>query len=639
MKTYHGLALAGWLMGMGLSAATPWLELTPGVTQRGAIPTHWELDLRRTDAPAAQALATGVSSRLYGTGEPGLTMPLTLRVQIAQPGVFACLVQAASAGGAVLEVAVDERTVGRQEWPAAAQTQQVNGVFWTPLTSGEHRLRLRAVAGVVVIPRYWLAAAETALPAVAPHTPLQVEPARLRVDGYRGIWFTLGQFYGKGDDGRPYKASKTPVFPYGDKYSGGLGTYTSSHCPMAVYAPAVGKTFFVYGGTTSVEQRHLLCMASWYDHATGRVPQPTVVHDKAGVNDPHDNPSLAIDDQGYLWVFVSGRGRVRPGFKYRSRTPYSTDAFERIGEEEMTYPQPHWLRGRGFLHLFTKYTGVRELYWETSPDGVTWSEDHKLAGIREPGHRRGGHYQVSCQREGRVGTFFNRHPDGNVDRRTDLYYLETADLGQTWTTVDGRTVQTPLTEVASAARIQDYAALGRNVYLCDADFAVTGQPVVLYVTSRGAEPGPPNDPREWCVCRWTGSAWETSAIAPADHNYDMGSLYLDADVWRLIAPTDPGPQPYHAGGEMVLWESADKGRTWRRVAALTAGSETNHTYARRPLGATAPFLAFWADGDPTRLTPSRLYISDGSGRHVWRLPYEMAGPEASLELQAAPPGP
>lgn len=41
-----------------------------------------------------------------------------------------------------------------------------------------------------------------------------------RVDGYRGIWFTIGQ--ARSD--------------YGDKYSGGLGTYTMKHIPMAVYS-------------------------------------------------------------------------------------------------------------------------------------------------------------------------------------------------------------------------------------------------------------------------------------------------------------------------------------------------------------------------------------------------------------------
>ncbi len=71
------------------------------------------------------------------------------------------------------------------------------------------------------------------------------DTVKLKDDGYRGIWFTLGQFtdtpYGKGKWDR--------FWDYGDKYSGGLGTYTAKHVPIAVYAPEVNKTFFCYGGS------------------------------------------------------------------------------------------------------------------------------------------------------------------------------------------------------------------------------------------------------------------------------------------------------------------------------------------------------------------------------------------------------
>lgn len=193
----------------------------------------------------------------------------------------------------------------------------------------------------------------------------QAEPLvtpNVRCAGYQGIWFSLGQ-----------------VGDYGDKYSGGLGTYTAKHRPVAIHAPQVNKTFFVYGGAKEGEQ-YLLNMIGYYDHATGLVPQPVVVHDKQGVYDPHDNSTLAIDGDGHIWVFVSGRGRGRPGFKYRSRKPYDIDAFEQISEEEFTYPQPVWIEGCGFLHCFTKYTNGRELYWNTRRTGAP---GHKTGSSRE----------------------------------------------------------------------------------------------------------------------------------------------------------------------------------------------------------------------------------------------------------------
>ncbi len=445
-----------------------------------------------------------------------------------------------------------------------------------------------------------------------------------KVDGYRGIWFSLGQFYGKGKDGKDYaKVSRKPTFPYGDKYSGGLGTYTAKHTPLAIYCAEVEKTFFVYGGTTESDQRHLLCMISYYDHQNHRVPRPVVVHDKQGVDDPHDNPSLAIDDAGYLWVFVSGRGRARPGFKYRSTEPFSIDQFELISEEEFTYPQPHFVPNHGFLHLFTKYTGVRELYWERGKNGNNWSDDAKLAGIREKGDSRGGHYQTSARKGNRVGTFFNRHPNGDVDHRTDLYYVQTEDLGATWTDVTGVNLDTPIVDVDSSARVIDYASQHLNVYLKDMQFGPHGYPALLYVTSPGHEPGPPNDPRQFRLTRWDGNRWKTSVICNTDHNYDMGSLYINDGSWKVFIPSTPGRQPYHGGGEITIWASRDSGESWKKTRQVTQQSTSNHNYARRPINAADPFYVFWADGDPTQISRSSLYFSDSSGMRVWRLPYNM----------------
>ncbi|MEK6478051.1 BNR-4 repeat-containing protein [Catalinimonas sp. 4WD22] len=436
-----------------------------------------------------------------------------------------------------------------------------------------------------------------------------------KMDGYKGIWFTLNQFY-----------------EYGDKYSGGLGTYTAKHIPLSVYAPKVDKTFFVYGGTTAEKDRYLLCMIGSYDHSTGMVSKPTIVHDKGGVDDPHDNPSLSIDEEGYLWVFVSGRGTSRPGFKYKSTAPYSIGGFEQVSEEEMTYPQPWYIPGKGFLHLFTKYSGVRELYYESSPDGVNWTDDRKLSGIREGEDEKGGHYQMSNRLGHKVVTFFNWHPNGNVDKRTNLYYLQTTDLGETWTTVDGNEVQLPLSELENAARVRDYYSQEKNVYLKDVNFDGEGNPVGLYITSGGHEPGPSNDPREWHVVHWTGSTWEDYVLGISDHNYDMGSIFINDRDWSVVAPTENSPQLYGGGGEVVIWKSNDQGKSWTKANQVTEDSERNHNYVRRVVNCKDPFLYFWADGNPDTLSISKMYFGDSQGNY-WQLPYEMESDEAKpLEM-------
>jgi len=423
-------------------------------------------------------------------------------------------------------------------------------------------------------------------------------------DGYKAIWFTLGQFY-----------------DYGDKYSGGLGTYTADHLPVAIYAPEVKKTFFIYGGTTGADKRHLLIMVSYYDHATHTVPKPVMVHDKEGVDDPHDNGVLSIDDQGYIWVFVSGRMQRRPGFIYRSKKPYSIESFERLREAEMTYPQPWWIKGKGFLYLFTKYTNGRELYWSTSPDGKTWAPDQKLAGL-------GGHYQVTNMYGGKLVSVFNYHPGGNVDKRTNIYAVQSADMGKTWTTVDGKVLKTPLSDIHNDALIRDYESEHKLVYINDINFDSKGNPVILAIISNDFRPGPGGDPREWMIIHWKGGKWNFHKVCESTHNYDMGSLYIEKNTWKIIGPTEPGPQHYGAGGEIALWTSNDEGVTWKKIRDLTSGSVRNNSYVRRPLNPNDDFYAYWADGDADKLSESHLYFANKNGDKVWELPYDMKDDKA-----------
>lgn len=420
-----------------------------------------------------------------------------------------------------------------------------------------------------------------------------------KADGYKGIWFTLGQFS-----------------EYGDKYSGGLGTYTANHIPIAIYSKEVNKTFFTYGGTTSKDERHLLIMISYFDHKTHTVPKPVIVYDKMEVNDPHDNASLSIDSKGFIWVFVSGRAKIRPGLLFKSSKPFDIEAFEQIKTGEMTYPQPWWVEGHGFLYLFTKYTNGRELYWSTSKDGINWATDQKLAGM-------GGHYQITNMLGNRLVSVFNYHPGGNVDKRTNIYLTQTEDLGHTWKTIDGKMLKTPLADIKSEALVHDYAGEGKLVYLNDLNFDKEGNPVILAIISKDYRPGPQGDPREWTILHHKNGLWNIHKVCTSTHNYDMGSLYIEGNLWRIIGPTETGPQKYGAGGEMALWESTDEGKSWQKIRNLTQNSQLNHSYARRPLKANDEFYSFWADGNPDKLSESRLYFSDWTGKEVWQLPYIM----------------
>ena len=68
----------------------------------------------------------------------------------------------------------------------------------------------------------------------------------------------------------------------------------------------------------------------------------------------------------------------------------------------------------------------------------------------------GGHYQISCRCGNRVITAFNMHPLGNVDVRTNLYCVQTDDVGRTWRTAGGTVVETPMIDIHCPALVRDF---------------------------------------------------------------------------------------------------------------------------------------------------------------------------------------
>jgi hypothetical protein len=442
-------------------------------------------------------------------------------------------------------------------------------------------------------------------------------------DGYRGIWYYIGHIGGE----------------YQYKYAGGLGTYPVNIYPFSVYVPKVHKTFFCYGGTDD-SGKTLYHEVSYYDHRTGKVSRPTIVLDKH-TGDAHDNPCIQVDKNGYIWLFSNAHGAGRPSFIHRSVRPYDIGKFENVhptklenGKEvplnNFSYAQIYYDKDLGFLALFTHYTvqslpsgrkACRIAAYMTSADGVHWSEWHDLANIEQ------GHYQNSAQRGHEVGTAFNYHPDrkqgAGLDYRTNLYYLQTDDFGKTWKTVAGTPAKLPLREIKNDALVHDYVSEGLKVYINDVNFDKKGNPVIMYETTKGWQPGPQNGPRHWYTAHWTGAEWRIMPITTSDNNYDMGSLYIEKDgTWRIIAPTDPGPQAYNTGGGIVMWTSQDEGLHWKKVKDLTPGCKNNQQFPRRPVNANPEFYAFWADGNGRKPSISSLYFCNKEGQ-VFMLPRKM----------------
>ncbi|MGN7786416.1 BNR-4 repeat-containing protein [Niabella sp. 22666] len=447
-------------------------------------------------------------------------------------------------------------------------------------------------------------------------------------NGFRGIWYMI--------NGAGQKGPVNNEYIY--KYSGGLGTYPSNHYPFSVYSAESNKTFFCYGGADETG-KNLIHTVSYFDHATGEVARPVMVVDKA-TNDAHDNPVIQVDKLGYIWLFSTSHGTGRPSFIHKSAKPYDISFFERVAATKLvngkkvpldnfSYLQVYYSPDHGFTGLFTHYEkkGGRVISFMNSPDGVNWTEWKDLSKLGV------GQYQTSGNKGTLIGTAFNYHPDrpvrGGLDFRTNLYFLLSRDFGKTWKTVDGKAISLPLSTVSNAALVHDYDSQKRNVYISDVNFDEKGNPVILFLTSKGPMPGPEDGPRTWHTAYWNGKKWEIRFFTSSGNNYDMGSIYA-GKTWRVVAPTTMGPQPYNTGGEMELWESVNKGKSWTLVKHLTSKSQYNQTYARRPVNVNPGFYSLWADGDGRKPSESSLYFTDIKG-NVYKLPKNINTPMVKPE--------
>jgi len=449
------------------------------------------------------------------------------------------------------------------------------------------------------------------------------KPVNKKANGFKGIWYMNQPSHNE----------------YAYKYSGGMAVYPANHRPFAVYSKKAGKTFFCFGGTNK-ENSTLLHSVSYFDHKTDKVANPTIVLDK-GVTDAHDNPVISIDDNGYIWIFSTAHGAWRPSYISRSTQPYSIDSFELVNPTEMvngkevpftnfSYFQVYHIKGKGFIALFTKYIKNRRVIgFSTSADGVKWNEWKQIANFGE------GHYQVSDCSNGKIGVAFDYHPKGKgLNWRTNLQYLETSDFGQSWQTESGKTVPLPLTEIQNPALIHDFEKEKLNCYLSDIQLDKKGNPAILIITSKGYNPGPENGPRNWHLFTYGGNGWNDSQVTSSDNNYDMGSVYIEsARSWKIIAPSADGPQAYNTGGEVVMWKSSDKGKSWTIEKHLTQNSPRNHCYVRRPLNAHPDFYGIWADGHGRKPSESYLYFCNKKGE-VFVLPRELADSLCTPERKA-----
>lgn len=425
---------------------------------------------------------------------------------------------------------------------------------------------------------------------------------------YRGIWYGQSKIDSKSNY----------------KYAGGLGTYSSHHSPIAIYSSEANKTFFTYGGTRedysfknsySIAPDQLYIMVSYYDHTTKSLANPTLVFDK-WTNDPHDNPVLNIDSNGFIWLFVPSHGEMTtPSYILKGKTPYSIDEFEVVEKTLFAYPQPHINEDGNGLLFYTSYETGRTLMFRSIQDNVIDKEEHILSFISK------GHYQVSTSNNNKIGTALNYHPrPGGADARTNLYYLELDLKENIWRNIQNETLTLPLHSANNKTLIKDYENEGYLVYIMDIVFDKNENPVILYNISDSYLPDKTVTVRFLKVAYFKDDSWNFKTISETDHNYNMGTIYVNEDSWKIAVPTKAGPQKGSPGGEIELWVSKNEGSSWNSEGVINYDDPFNHNYVRRVVNANSEFAFFWSSGHGFKPSESKLYFSDINGKNTISMP-------------------
>ena len=375
--------------------------------------------------------------------------------------------------------------------------------------------------------------------------------------------------------------------------------YTQYHTPAATYYTTIrpngirfvgryDRSYFVYGDYSRDPA------IRYYDNSTGILSEAVIAGRTPILGDAHGNPSLLIDDEGYIYVFFGCHHH--PIRMRRSKAPENILEWEEEVQIDVaaTYPQPYMLDSRTIITSFREYTGIETAGWgyvTSTSKGQEWSSCRLL--VNEPKKFIYALSEVVRNSLDEASYHLVITPfNYDTSLYENIYYIRSDDGMGTFQASDGTVIagEPPFT-LSQLELVYENADSSSHVN----DFAIGGDgtPYILFNEGPWSQAALPA-PGEWKLARRSESGWVINSIAPCNHLFDRGCLLVDrAPRLRAFLPVG---HDLHDGGEMVEYSSEDNGHTWELSNEITRDSELSHNYAVRVLGAAQDFQVFWSFG-------------------------------------------
>ncbi len=347
----------------------------------------------------------------------------------------------------------------------------------------------------------------------------------------------------------------------------------------------------------------------YYDHDTRQIVSRTIFNDLE--IDDHDNPSILIDEKGYLLVFFNTHGGPEGLYFIRSRIPEDVSQWHdgkllklndptqlEYGRETYTYSNPVLLRDEiNRIYLFWRGIDGKPTYATSDNNGATWSEGKIFCLPERTYSFRRPYVKISSNGKDKIHiALTDGHPRNESENSIYYMYIK----GGAFYRANGemiRKVGTDPHQPRDMDVVYDGQVTGEKAWIWDIAEDAQGNPVLVYARF-------PNDTNHhYGYARWDGEQWINHTLVNSgswfpetmegeqerEPNYS-GGIVLDQEDPSVVYLSVNRDSVF----EIERWQTGNGGKSWK-VEAITSGSTKDNVrpFAVRGADQENPLQLLW----------------------------------------------